>query len=206
MISHSTSAMQAQLSSSDSALAMCSTTSDETNKSSYRTEDESDVVFNSPSVSYSYPQQQQQLQHRSPMPFPSYGHPSGPTAYGFGFNLYDEMSSFAGKDFNMHMMDPSRMSYTFAHTTKRADPKIDAKLENIDLWKRFAEINLEMIITKNGRRMFPIFKVSVTGLEPTSKYIVYVDVVPVDQHRYKHHNDQWIVTGTAEPHCKFESI
>ncbi len=50
------------------------------------------------------------------------------------------------------------------------------------------------------RRMFPIFKVSITGLDPTSKYIVYMDVVPVDNHRYKHHNSQWIITGAAEPH------
>jgi len=50
--------------------------------------------------------------------------------------------------------------------------------------------------------MFPTFKVSITGLEPTSKYIVYMDVVPVDSHRYKYHNSQWIITGAAEPHCK----
>ena len=50
--------------------------------------------------------------------------------------------------------------------------------------------------------MFPTFKVSITGLEPTSRYIVYMDVVPVDYHRYKYHSSQWIVTGAAEPHCK----
>jgi hypothetical protein len=52
--------------------------------------------------------------------------------------------------------------------------------------------------------MFPTFKVSLTGLDPTSKYIVYMDVVPVDNHRYKHHNSQWMITGAAEPHCKFD--
>jgi hypothetical protein len=50
--------------------------------------------------------------------------------------------------------------------------------------------------------MFPTFKVSITGLDPNSKYIVYMDVVPVDNHRYKYHNSQWIVTGAAEPHSK----
>lgn len=151
MLSHLTPTMHSQLSSSDSALAMCSTSSDETNKSLYPTEDESDGLFHSPRGPYSYPSQQ----HRSPMPFVY-----GPTpTYGFGLNLYEEMSSFAGKDAlkelddvrEMFELDPSRIPYTFVHTTKRADPNIDVKLENHDLWKRFADLNLEMIITKNGR-------------------------------------------------------
>ena len=50
--------------------------------------------------------------------------------------------------------------------------------------------------------MFPTYKVSITGLDPTSKYIVYMDVVPVDNHRYKYHGSQWMVTGAAEPHSK----
>lgn len=51
----------------------------------------------------------------------------------------------------MNDLDPSRSPYSFIHTTKRADSNIDVKLENMDLWKRFSELNLEMIITKNGR-------------------------------------------------------
>lgn len=48
-------------------------------------------------------------------------------------------------------IDTSRTPYSYIHTTKRSDPNIDVKLENMDLWKRFAELNLEMIITKSGR-------------------------------------------------------
>jgi hypothetical protein len=51
--------------------------------------------------------------------------------------------------------------------------------------------------------MFPTYKVSLTGLDPSSKYVVYMDVVPVDNHRYKYHNSQWMITGAAEPHSKF---
>jgi len=50
--------------------------------------------------------------------------------------------------------------------------------------------------------MFPTYKVSLTGLDPASKYYIYMDVVPVDNHRYKHHNSQWMITGAAEPHSK----
>jgi hypothetical protein len=53
--------------------------------------------------------------------------------------------------FYVYYIDSSRTPYTFIHTTKRADPNIDVKLENIDLWKRFAALDLEMIITKTGR-------------------------------------------------------
>ncbi|CAF0876618.1 unnamed protein product [Adineta ricciae] len=182
MLSYLTPPMHPQLSSSDSGLLICSTSSDEGEKSLYPPEDQSLGLFNSPHLSYSHPA-------KASMPF-IYGHSPAP-AYGFGFNFYDEMSPFA---------DTTRSSYTYNHTTKRADPNIDVKLENMDLWKRFAEMNLEMIITKNGRRMFPTYKVSLTGLDPTSKYIVYMDVVPVDNHRYKYHGSQWMITGAAEPH------
>ncbi|CAF2941531.1 unnamed protein product [Rotaria sp. Silwood2] len=182
-------------------LAICSTSSDEGNKSTYPNEEDTDGIFNSAStgiittssssrIPYSHPHHHHHHHHhRSPASL-VYGHTPTP-AYGFGFSFYEDMSSFA---------DTSRSPYTFIHTTKRADPNIDAKLENMDLWKRFAALNLEMIITKNGRRMFPTFKILLTGLDPTSKYIVYMDVVPVDNHRYKYHNSQWMITGAAEPH------
>ncbi|CAF1433232.1 unnamed protein product [Adineta steineri] len=184
----------------ESMLAICSTSSDEGNKSIYPNEDDTDGIFNPTStaivtassssrISYSHPHHHPH-HHRSPVPF-VYGHTTTPPAYGFGFGLYEDMSSFT---------DTSRTPYTFIHTTKRADPNIDVKLENLDLWKRFAALNLEMIITKNGRRMFPTYKVSLSGLDPASKYIIYMDVVPVDNHRYKHHNSQWMITGAAEPH------
>ena len=77
----------------------------------------------------------------------------------FGFSAYDEMSTMNGENesngprgsTNAFVVDPSRVPYTLVHTTKRADPNIDVTLENADLWKKFAELNLEMIITKNGR-------------------------------------------------------
>ena len=50
------------------------------------------------------------------------------------------------------------------------------------------------------RRMFPTFRASVTGLDPHAKYIMLMDIVPVDDTRYKYHNSEWVVTGKAEPH------
>ncbi len=80
------------------------------------------------------------------------------------------------------------------------DPNIQVKLETKPLWNQFAEIGTEMIITKCGRRMFPTFKINITGLEPQSKYILLMDIIPADENRYKYNNSEWNVTGKAEPH------
>ena len=72
-------------------------------------------------------------------------------------------------------------------------------LHNRDLWAKFHKSTTEMIITKAGRRMFPVIKISVASLEPETKYIVAMDIVPVADNRYKFHDSEWVVTGKAEP-------
>jgi hypothetical protein len=47
--------------------------------------------------------------------------------------------------------------------------------------------------------MFPTFKVTISGLNPKTRYILVADLVPLDDNRYKYHNSEWIVTGKAEP-------
>uniref|UniRef100_A0A8C9Z4B9 T-box transcription factor 5a n=1 Tax=Sander lucioperca TaxID=283035 RepID=A0A8C9Z4B9_SANLU len=76
---------------------------------------------------------------------------------------------------------------------------IKVYLHERELWTKFDEVGTEMIITKAGRRMFPSFKVKVTGLNPKTKYILLMDVVPADDHRYKFADNKWSVTGKAEP-------
>lgn len=44
------------------------------------------------------------------------------------------------------------------------------------------------------RRMFPSYKVKVTGLNPKTKYILLMDIVPGDDHRYKFADNKWLVT------------
>lgn len=72
-------------------------------------------------------------------------------------------------------------------------------LHSRDLWAKFHESTTEMIITKAGRRMFPVIKVSVAGLEPDDKYAVVMDIIPVGDNRFKFHDSEWVVTGKAEP-------
>ncbi|XP_064163797.1 T-box transcription factor TBX5-A-like [Anguilla rostrata] len=76
---------------------------------------------------------------------------------------------------------------------------IKVYLHEGELWTKFDEVGTEMIITKAGRRMFPSYKAKVTGLNPKTKYILLMDVVPADDHRYKFADNKWSVTGKAEP-------
>ncbi|XP_029451353.1 T-box transcription factor TBX18 isoform X2 [Rhinatrema bivittatum] len=73
-------------------------------------------------------------------------------------------------------------------------------LQGAELWKRFHEIGTEMIITKAGRRMFPAMRVKVSGLDPHQQYYIAMDIVPVDNKRYRYvyHSSKWMVAGNAD--------
>uniref|UniRef100_A0A3B4BBT2 T-box transcription factor TBX20 n=1 Tax=Periophthalmus magnuspinnatus TaxID=409849 RepID=A0A3B4BBT2_9GOBI len=79
--------------------------------------------------------------------------------------------------------------------------KISCSLETKELWDKFHELGTEMIITKSGRRMFPTIRVSFSGVEQDSRYIVLMDIVPVDnkRYRYAYHRSSWLVAGKADP-------
>ncbi|KAM8962320.1 T-box transcription factor TBX5 isoform 2-T2 [Pelodytes ibericus] len=83
--------------------------------------------------------------------------------------------------------------------TQQGMEGIKVFLHERELWMKFHEVGTEMIITKAGRRMFPSYKVKVTGLNPKTKYILLMDIVPADDHRYKFADNKWSVTGKAEP-------
>ena len=61
----------------------------------------------------------------------------------------------------------------------------------------------EMIITRSGRRMFPTVRCSFNNLdlEPGTKYLVMLDIVPCDnkRYRYAYHRSSWLVAGKADP-------
>ncbi|XP_022051315.1 T-box transcription factor TBX4 [Acanthochromis polyacanthus] len=101
--------------------------------------------------------------------------------------------------------DQSRLGLSTAPTVPSSSEP-DQNIENIkvvlherELWKKFHEAGTEMIITKAGRRMFPSYKVKVTGMNPKTKYILLIDIVPADDHRYKFCDNKWMVAGKAEP-------
>ncbi|XP_050544921.1 optomotor-blind protein-like isoform X3 [Daktulosphaira vitifoliae] len=77
------------------------------------------------------------------------------------------------------------------------DPKVT--LEGKDLWEKFHKLGTEMVITKSGRQMFPQMRFRVTGLDAKAKYILLLDIVAMDDYRYKFHNSRWMVAGKADP-------
>uniref|UniRef100_A0A3Q4I3M4 T-box transcription factor 19 n=1 Tax=Neolamprologus brichardi TaxID=32507 RepID=A0A3Q4I3M4_NEOBR len=84
---------------------------------------------------------------------------------------------------------------------EKGDPterELRVTLEDAELWKKFQHITNEMIVTKNGRRMFPVLKVSVSGLDPSSMYSFLLDFVPADSCRWKFVNGEWVAAGRAE--------
>ncbi|RXN33528.1 T-box-containing TBXT-like protein [Labeo rohita] len=86
---------------------------------------------------------------------------------------------------------------------EKGDPtekQLKVSLEDSELWRKFKEVTNEMIVTKNGRRMFPVLKVSVTGLDPNAMYSFLLDFSPADGHRWKYVNGEWVPAGKPEPH------
>ncbi|XP_069744826.1 T-box transcription factor TBX19-like isoform X2 [Narcine bancroftii] len=47
--------------------------------------------------------------------------------------------------------------------------------------------------------MFPVLKISVTGLDPNGMYSFLLDFVPADGYRWKYVNGEWIPAGKLEP-------
>uniref|UniRef100_A0A182V6S4 T-box domain-containing protein n=1 Tax=Anopheles merus TaxID=30066 RepID=A0A182V6S4_ANOME len=72
------------------------------------------------------------------------------------------------------------------------DRSLSVTLDDRDLWLRFQNLTNEMIVTKNGRRMFPVVKVTATGLDPTAMYTVLLEFSQVDSHRWKYVNGEWV--------------
>ncbi|XP_033336078.2 T-domain transcriptional activator brachyenteron isoform X2 [Megalopta genalis] len=75
---------------------------------------------------------------------------------------------------------------------------LSLSLEDRDLWTKFQCLTNEMIVTKNGRRMFPVVKVVARGLEPKAMYTLLLEFVQVDPHRWKYVNGEWVPGGKAE--------
>nr|AHY88459.1 bra [Novocrania anomala] len=99
-----------------------------------------------------------------------------------------------------HLLNAVEQEMTLG--SEKGDPTeklLQVTLEEKELWAKFKALTNEMIVTKVGRRMFPVLKVSVSGLDPDAMYCVLVDFVQIDQKRWKYVNGDWIHGGNAEP-------
>ncbi|KAI8589120.1 hypothetical protein BDZ88DRAFT_419023 [Geranomyces variabilis] len=62
---------------------------------------------------------------------------------------------------------------------------VQVSLQDANLWAQFDSVGNEMIMTKNGRCLFPTLRFELSGLEPKSQYSVAVDIVKADSNRFK---------------------
>lgn len=48
--------------------------------------------------------------------------------------------------------------------------------------------------------MFPAMRIKINGMDPNAQYILILDVVPVDnkRYRYAYHSSKWMVAGNAD--------
>ncbi|XP_003441056.1 brachyury protein isoform X2 [Oreochromis niloticus] len=86
--------------------------------------------------------------------------------------------------------------------SEKGDPterELKVSLDESELWQKFKNLTNEMIVTKNGRRMFPVLKVSVSGLDPNAMYSFLLDFASADNHRWKYVNGEWVPGGKPEP-------
>ncbi|KAE8587171.1 hypothetical protein XENTR_v10021880 [Xenopus tropicalis] len=77
---------------------------------------------------------------------------------------------------------------------------ITVTLDNNNMWNEFYRCSTEMVLTKQGRRMFPYCRYWISGLDPYQKYILVMDISPMDNHRYKWNGKWWEAGGKSEPH------
>lgn len=58
-----------------------------------------------------------------------------------------------------------------------------------------------LFLLQIDRRMFPTVRASFSGISCDQRYAVLLDIVPVDnkRYRYAYHRSSWLVAGKADP-------
>ncbi|XP_068195672.1 MAX dimerization protein MGA a isoform X2 [Antennarius striatus] len=79
---------------------------------------------------------------------------------------------------------------------------IRVTLDNNNMWNEFFRCKTEMILTNQGSRMFPYCRFRISGLQPSRKYTLLMDIQPLDNSCYKWTGKTWQVAGKAECHVK----
>ncbi|XP_076136451.1 eomesodermin homolog b [Alosa pseudoharengus] len=69
---------------------------------------------------------------------------------------------------------------------------------NRPLWMKFHRHQTEMIITKQGRRMFPFLSFNITGLRLNVHYNVFVEIVLADPNHWRFQGGKWVTCGKAD--------
>ncbi|XP_055361387.1 LOW QUALITY PROTEIN: T-box protein VegT-like [Betta splendens] len=77
---------------------------------------------------------------------------------------------------------------------------IRVTLDNNNMWNEFFRCKTEMIVTKQGSRMFPYCRFRISGLNLSRNYSLVMDIQPLDGSHYRWTGKSWQVAGKAEKH------
>ncbi|XP_065662474.1 T-box protein VegT-B-like isoform X1 [Hydra vulgaris] len=78
--------------------------------------------------------------------------------------------------------------------------KVKAVLENRCIFEQFEKNTTEMVVTKQGRRMFPSPEITLSGLDPNTLYYVAMDFTAADNAKYKWSKENWVLHGERDTH------
>uniref|UniRef100_A0A668T638 T-box domain-containing protein n=1 Tax=Oreochromis aureus TaxID=47969 RepID=A0A668T638_OREAU len=79
---------------------------------------------------------------------------------------------------------------------------VTVTLENHSMWNVFFRCGTEMILTEQGSRMFPYCRFRISGLQPSRRYTLMMDVQPLDNSHYRWTGKNWQAAGKGARHAK----
>lgn len=94
-------------------------------------------------------------------------------------------------------------SLTLTRSSTQESPistDVKVTLENESVWNRFHSLGTEMILTKQGRRMFPCCRFKLSGLDVQRKYFLVMDITPLDDFTYKWNGKSWEPVAMDKSH------
>jgi hypothetical protein len=108
--------------------------------------------------------------------------------------------------FQEHLSNPQFNAYfnvnslisNFNPNMQQVKESIQLDLEDQELWSSFAQFTNEMILTKAGRRLFPLIRLSVNGLEDTALYTIQIEFKYSDNFKYRFVSGEWKTSNRTE--------
>ncbi|XP_061185877.1 T-box protein VegT-like [Saccostrea echinata] len=83
---------------------------------------------------------------------------------------------------------------------------VTMSMADAKLWYKFLKVGTEMIINRNGRRMFPYVEFYLRGLDPFGLYDVIFDIIPASNKSFKFLNNKWVPIARKEEEYKNHSF
>ena len=119
------------------------------------------------------------------------------------YNSNDESDSFLSYNTEVAASSAAQILET---KEDLEDGSIKVNLSNSKLWSKFNNLTCEMILTKQGRRMFPTLQYEIDNLEPTKKYNVFIDFIQTESNSMKFNAGKWIPSSTPASEQKKTSV